>query len=591
MRTTLAVLVVGLLALGSGPIAALADQAEPLSALTQMPIKEVTVFKDGHAFVLHEGKMATDAAGNVLMDYLPTPVLGTFWPYSSDKNTKLTSVVASQRKVKIEQTALSLRELIEANVGAVVTVTEFSSGKETPSLIYEATIVGVPARSGEELEKSSPPNSGEKLPQKGNVVFLKTAAGTKVVAFDRIQDVTFKNEVKPRAANEEFRNLLTLKLDWNGKKAEKEVAVGMIYLQRGIRWIPEYKVTLDGKGNATVKLEATLINELADLEDVTAQLVVGVPTFAFKDQVDPISLQQTLAQLSPLFRSDSRMAMTSNAIMSQVARQDMAESAARPAAIDLGPEVAGSQRSEDLFVYTVKHITLKKGQRMVLPVNEVNLKYKDVFAVDIPFTPPPELQRERGGSEEELARLMRAPKAVHKIRLINKSEYPLTTAPALILSGDRVLAQGLMTYTSIGGDSDLPITTAVDVKVKKSDKETNRVPNAETWQKVSYGRVELAGTITLTNYRTEPVTVEVMRYVLGNVTEAANSGKIEMVNVFEDTAYASGGDEGVRPYWWGWYNWPFWWFHFNGVGKVRWDATIEPGKSVDLTYSWNYYAR
>ena len=46
-----------------------------------MPVKEVTVFKDGHAFVLHEGAMPTDAAGNVLMDYLPSPVLGTFWPY------------------------------------------------------------------------------------------------------------------------------------------------------------------------------------------------------------------------------------------------------------------------------------------------------------------------------------------------------------------------------------------------------------------------------------------------------------------------------------------------------------------------------
>src|SRR5438477_6992475 len=78
-----------------------AQSPAPLSALAKMPVKEVTVFKDGHAFVLHEGVMPTDTAGNVLMDYLPTPVLGTFWPYSADKTIKLTSVVASERKVLV----------------------------------------------------------------------------------------------------------------------------------------------------------------------------------------------------------------------------------------------------------------------------------------------------------------------------------------------------------------------------------------------------------------------------------------------------------------------------------------------------------
>src|ERR1700736_4930773 len=79
-----------------------ATPAAPLSALARMPVKEITVFKDGHAFVLHEGHMPTDAAGNVLMDHLPTPVIGTFWPYSADKNAKLTAVTAGRRRVLVE---------------------------------------------------------------------------------------------------------------------------------------------------------------------------------------------------------------------------------------------------------------------------------------------------------------------------------------------------------------------------------------------------------------------------------------------------------------------------------------------------------
>ena len=60
------------LTLGSPCISACAEDAAPLSALAKMPVREVTVFKDGHAFVLHEGSMPVDASGDVKMDYLPT---------------------------------------------------------------------------------------------------------------------------------------------------------------------------------------------------------------------------------------------------------------------------------------------------------------------------------------------------------------------------------------------------------------------------------------------------------------------------------------------------------------------------------------
>ena len=155
-----------------------------------------------------------------------------------------------------------------------------------------------------------------------------------------------------------------------------------MYLQRGIRWIPNYKVTIDGQGKATVKLQATLLNELTDLEDVTCHLVIGVPTFQFKDTADPMALQQNLAQLSQYFRESdptSRQSpMLSNAIMTQAPRmaEYRARAAARPA--DLGPEMRHGQ-AEDLHIFTVKHVTLKKGQRMVVPVAEFMVPYRDVY--------------------------------------------------------------------------------------------------------------------------------------------------------------------------------------------------------------------
>ncbi len=558
-----------------------AEPAAPLSALAQMPVKEVTIFKDGTAFVLHQGPMPTDGAGNVLLDYLPMPILGTFWPYSADKAATLTAVTASRRRVQVERTALSLPELLEANPGADVKVVDSFSATN-----YQARIVGVPQQSSEETRADSPPSADEQLPKKGSILLLKTSEGVSALPLDRIQTATFQGDYKPTLTEEEFRSLLTLKLDWHGHAPPKTVRVGMMYLQKGIRWIPNYKITIDGQGNAVVKLQATLINEMTDLDDVTANLVIGVPTFAFAGQTDPIGIGQTMAQLSPYFSVDSSTANSfSQAVGSNVGPSAYSYNRA-PSEGQGDAAIANASKNEDLYLFTVKHVTLKKGQRMVLPVAEYPLKYKDVYTLDIPFAPPPEVRQSYNlDQQSQLAHLLSAPKVMHRLRFVNQCEYPLTTAPALILKDDRVLAQGLMTYTPVNSSVDLKLTPALDIQVKKTDRETDRVPNVETWQGSPYGRVDLKGNIRLTNYGAHPVDLEVTRQTLGKIGTADSGGVAEMLNTFESDDEVTAPD---YPAWWGWGNWPSGWTHFNGIGRVRWTLTLAPGKTDDLGYTWSY---
>jgi len=585
--------VIALLAalLGVAAAASAAAPAEPRTA-ADLPIKEVTVFKDGHAFVLHEGKAATDAAGRVVLDYLPAPVLGTFWPYSADPKVKLTAVTAGRRITTVKRTALAIPELLEGNVGAKVRIREAAKGEKNPPEVYEAAILGIPTRTSEELASTSPPGAEPRLPQKGGIVLLKTADGTRAVPIAGIDQVTFLDGPSPAVASEEFRNLLTLQLDWAGRKAPETAAVGMVYVQRGIRWIPNYRVEIDGKGKARIKLQATLLNELADLKDVTAHLVIGVPTFAFKETVDPISLQQVVAQLSSHFRQGAQTAYAfSNAIMmNQSARMGETRGGAQEAeagpVMDLGPEVAGGQKTEDLYVFTVDHITLKKGERMVVPVAEFELAYKDVYRLDLSFGPPPEARQNFNSNQQlELARLMAAPKAMHNLRLTNKSEYPLTTAPAMIFRDGKVLAQGMMKYTAVGATCDLEVTAAVDIAVDKKDKETGRTPNAANWHNQKFDRVNLAGTVHLVNHRDQAVEVEVTRHILGILDGAGQEGQVEQVS------WAEGGwaNADGLPLWWSWHSWGAWWYEFNGLGRITWKVKIEPGKSVDLDYTWHYF--
>jgi len=552
--------------------------------LSSLPVKEITIFKDGHAFVLHQGEMPTDTEGDVVIDYLPKPIMGTFWAYSADAGAELKGVISQRSVVPVKRTALTIPELIESNIGTRVRITEAGFAA------YEATILGIPTRSSQELGWTDPPGSPEKLPQRGSIVLLEFEGGVKAVPMSRIQEVTFLDEPKLQLAGEEFRDTMTLKLDWGRSKPERRANVGMVYVQRGIRWIPNYRIDIDGEGKAIVKLQATIINELTDVEDVNTHLVIGVPKFAFAKMPDPISLQETVAQLSRHFRSDSQTAYAlSNMIMTQ------AETSVRRAdvpadnhVLDLGPDVAGSDKNEDLYIFTLEHLSLKKGQRMVVPVAEYTLEYRDVFVLDLPFGPPPEVRhRFNNDQQAKLAQLYYAPKVMHKIRLANSATFPLTTAPALILRKGRIVAQGMMTYTAAGASSDLELTSAVDISVEKLDEETERIPEAAKWDGYTYARSNLAGTIRLTNRSAETVDLEIRRSVLGHIDSASHDGRIEHLGRHEGGWMAANG----LPFWWHWYNWPHWWYHFNPVARVTWNCELASGKTVELEYTWHYFWR
>jgi hypothetical protein len=85
------------------------------------------------------------------------------------------------------------------------------------------------------------------------------------------------------------------------------------------------------------------------------------------------------------------------------------------------------------------------------------------------------------------------------------------------------------------------------------------------------------------------VELVVRRHVLGQIESASHDGRISMTNLFESadhlpTGSAEPGE--VYPFWWAWHGWPYWWHHFNGVGRVDWTITLQPGETADLDYTW-----
>jgi hypothetical protein len=570
-----------------------AGDAPVAGAATRLGVREVTVFKDGHAFVRSAGRLPTGPAGHVTLDRLPQPVFGLFWPYAAEKDVRLAGASAGVRPVRKTQPALSVRDLVRVNVGARVLVTEHAD----PKSAYEAVIVG-PVGPESTRPPAVAPSSEDapagELPKQAEMVLLRTDSGVKALPLDQIRSLTFPDAYRDTMSAEESRPLLTLRLDWGGRAPRPEAEVGLVYLQKGLRWIPGYKLDIDGRGNARVIFQATLINELADLDDATVNLVVGVPSFLFKDTLDPMAMAAETPRLSQYFSSGDGANMLSNTmVVSQQAFSGNLNRYGPAPGAESGSGVPSQMEGADegdLHLFTLPHVTLRNGERMAVTISEFTVRYEDVYTLDVPLVPPLELQRNLNTDRQlELARLMAEPRVKHKLNVVNGTGDPLTTAPAVVLRDGRLVAQGMMTYTPPGAACLLELTTAVNIRVQKQEEETKRTPDALAWHGGRFDRVDLAGSIGLANFGGEAVDVVVTRRVLGAMDSAGAAGTIQRLNALEESAPARWPGAPGFPAWWAWLDWPFWWRHVNGLGQAQWKVRLEPGQPVHLDYAWHYF--
>ncbi|MFN9757254.1 MAG: hypothetical protein ACK58X_12655, partial [Planctomycetota bacterium] len=131
-------------------------------AADPLPVREVTVFKDGHAWVLRERPLVAADGQEVVLDELPRPLIGAFWPYAVD-GARLVSAKAGMTTVRRDATVMDLRQLARANAGKDALVV--TADKER----LEGKLLGVPSR--ETLPSASD----------GELLLLQTAQGTRAL--------------------------------------------------------------------------------------------------------------------------------------------------------------------------------------------------------------------------------------------------------------------------------------------------------------------------------------------------------------------------------------------------------------------------
>jgi hypothetical protein len=586
-----------------------------------LPIREVTSFKDGHALVLRSGRPTATIAGttaSIEIGELPRAVLGTFWAQCDTSPGSGGAAVPSLRSVRVERrpvdvtrTATSIEDLLRANVGREI---RFRAGTGPASeVLRSGTIRSVSERRAETAGETRPwqPVGGSWRGQ--TVAPVPPQPPEPMVLIDEQGDVT---ALAPS-------DLLELRLVGNtpvtslGEPIEQErmtldlalpagqtiaadamPGISLMYLQRGLRWIPSYRITMLTDSTLRVELQATLVNELADLDDVLVHLAIGVPSFAFASTPDPMSLRESLDELGLFFRQagDGRTSfMLSNAIMSQSSRMGETRSQSSGGADAPADELGASERTEDLFVISLPGITLAKGARMVVPVTSYDVPFESVYRLDLIAAPPaPSLASFPVEVQRSIAQLLDRPVARHVLRLqnVHSKGYPTTTAPAMIVKDGRVLAQGMMTYAAAGASVDLEVGAAVDIAVKSEELESGRQEHVLLRDDLDLTRVDIRCVTTLTNRKNRPVRLEVRKYAFGLPDTVGQGGDSAAMNVFAaDAAWSSAlSSAGIAP-WWQNYSWPSYWHRVNGAARFSWTLDLPAGQSATLDATWHYFWR
>ncbi|WP_146598804.1 DUF4139 domain-containing protein [Novipirellula aureliae] len=576
--------------------------------------ERVVVFKDGYCLVVKQGKATTDADGVAYTDDVPdAAVLGSFWavPEKGTIQSLVAGWVDTESTMARELNCTNIMEVVKSNLGKACSLEvdqeriegrllKILSNDELANNLSAANF-NDPSDSMRLSSQLSASQSTRSLGSRtattsisdvgGEYFLLRTQSGDMMIRADMVRNLTIENMnslIEKTMITKSRHKRLTMKF----AQANAEVNVNLMYFRPDVRWIPTYRINLTGQALAPGKdpspekqasqqqkaemiMQGEILNEAEDFTNVPFHVVVGVPNFRFRTIPSPIVLEATLrnslAQAAPSIMGRGNHLM-SNAVFTQ----QISDFRSRPAtqdettAIDLPDELNG-KGGNDMFVYQLAPMTLRRGERAIVPILHTDIAYRDIYTWDIQMTHSENFVASTVDSPSPL-RLSEA-RVWRQVELVNNSNVPWTTGAAMIVDEMQPLAQELLTYTSPGSSCRVPVTVSVDLRGKAEDTETGRELKVLSWRGHDYARVTGKIEAELTNQKKEPVTLAVQLRFGGKATKLSDNGKVVLEAYHAEDWHEQRGDP------------------INNSSVIRWTETILPGESFKPTVDYEYYLR
>jgi len=394
-------------------------------------------------------------------------------------------------------------------------------------------------------------------------LLLKTDGKLLALYFHNIARVVLPADCVFRQSHEEERKALQFKI----KGVTDHASLTMGYLEHGLGWTPSYLVSLQDDKKAQITMQAVLINDAEDLTNTDLFFVVGVPNFAYSNVPSPMALQQSLLELmQAAARKDDLSARYSNAITGQMTIGGIigGDAEAAPSLTSNAEELQGAQE-EDLFLYNRKDVTLARGERATYNVFSDTVSYEHVYEWNLEGLP-----RVDGFGVAQNIPVSASDRSTkenvwHTLRLKNTTKFPWTSAPTLVISGTKPIAQDTVPYTPKSATSNLKLTIATDIRASHEENEVERQKDVQRRHNYNYDQVTVEGKLTIKNYKSKEVRLSIADRVRGTVESQTDDGKSEKL------AEAIAVD--------------------NPLSRMTWEVTLQAGEEKVIKYRYKIWLR
>ena len=408
----------------------------------------------------------------------------------------------------------------------------------------------------------------------GDLVYLETAKGGRILPLTGVQEV---GSTDPAFRTSGERRVLRI------VKRRAGGAATLVALERGLTWSPSYALQTtpedaDGTGRLTLVARASVANALADLKDVRARVVAGLPSLPYRDLQDPLanslSAEAWLQLVAPRpggYGSDPYRYTGSPYGGGFGGGGGMGGGG--PAAtegVDLtraNVAPAGAQNVAELVYYDLPALTLARGDRLARDLFRFDGRYARRFVWTVPagYDPDTEAERREEARQREGYRSYSGrdpfpplrPEVVRALVFTNTGTRPLFRGPVALFDGGEYSAGATMPYVARGEELELGVDAAPELVPARSEEEISRERVKESYP--PRDTVTIRGTLRLTNRRDEPSRVRVRADLPGELLAADGNPR---------TVRRPGAVGGL-----------------NGRIEAIWDAALAPGETLVLTYT------
>lgn len=506
----------------------------------QSPVRKVSVFKNGSALVMREGTAEINN-GKFILPITENIVYGTL-TVGVEKDAGLHGVIARIDTIHKSVPCAGIRDYLKANVGNYATLKIQYGGEKPFEKVFSGTIEHI---------------------SKDNILRLRTDAGATAIFNAGSVDYA---EVRGNAVSACTSDSIVKQLHVQTKRQSGTTDVQTSYMTRGLIWVPTYTVRMQSDSTAQLDLRATIENNMEDLTNSDVEFIIGAPEMSYLSKIDPLFYTNRATFGMEYSGVENSLVISNNAAVSNSisgTSNFITGTTTKIDAANIPPttttEGNSGEKSGDIYVYSLKDITLQKSERGMFTIASRTVKATDRYETTLKST----LGDLWGCLTNRLEGWSKNMEVFHSLELWNAGDSPLTAGAMTVFdNAGRTIGQNTVYYTPAGSKTYVRLSKAIDITMNSSEEETAREENAKKIKKTVYTKSKMHGTLTVTNYQNKSVALSVNRELAGTVLTASDGGKKTKTIVPNE---------------------------LNAASKIEWQVTVGAGETKTLEYEYEIF--